>query len=235
MNLKNRLCKDKRCETSLIVALDVATLQEARRLVDRLIKHVEFFKVGSQLFTTAGPEIVRYIHKKKGRVFLDLKFHDIPHTVYEAVLSAARLKVFMLTVHAQGGREMLEAAGCAVSGLKSRPLIVAVTVLTSQKDGHAKAHVLTLAKTALSCGLDGVVSSAQECAYVRKALGEACIIVTPGIRPSGSSHGDQKRVATPREAREAGSNYIVVGRPIVQAKDPCRAAGDIVKELRGEI
>ncbi len=228
-------CKEPVYKTELIVALDVSTFQEAKKLVDGLIRYVKFFKVGSQLFTASGPEVIKYIQKKNGRVFLDLKFHDIPNTVREAVLSAAHLKVFMLTVHAQGGREMLEAASSAVRGLRDRPLIVAVTVLTSQSRRDTGASVLSLARVALSCGVDGVVSSALECLRLRKALGEACVIVTPGIRPQGGARGDQKRVAAPRAARDAGSNYVVVGRPIVQAEDPCGAVKDILRELRGEI
>lgn len=224
-----------KAKTELIVALDVPTLRKARKLVDRLIGDVRFFKVGSQLFTASGPDIIKYIQKKKGKVFLDLKFHDIPNTVREAVLSAARLKVFMLTLHAQGGHEMLKAATSAVSGFKKRPLIMAVTVLTSQTVAHVKSKVLVLAKSALACGVDGIVSSAQECADLRKALGEKCVIVTPGIRLDGEARGDQKRVATPKAASDSGSNYIVVGRPIVCAKNPALAARSILKELRGEI
>ncbi|MFH1692041.1 MAG: orotidine-5'-phosphate decarboxylase [Candidatus Omnitrophota bacterium] len=231
MKPKKCCCQNVVRKTELIVALDVPTLKEAKRLVDRLVSCVKIFKVGSQLFTAAGPEIIRYIHKKRGRVFLDLKFHDIPNTVREAVLSAARLKVFMLTVHAQGGFEMLKAAASAVCDLKARPLIVAVTVLTSQADKNAKSKVLFLARTALAAGADGVVSSAQECAALRKMLGRKCVIVTPGIRPQGADAGDQKRVATPEMALCAGSSYIVVGRPIVQAKSPAQAAKGILNEL----
>lgn len=234
MSNKKCHCESVVPGTGLIVALDVPSLKEAKKLVDRLCRLVKIFKVGSQLFTAAGPEIIQYIHKKKARVFLDLKFYDIPNTVREAVVSAARLKVFMLTVHAQGGEEMLRAASEAAAGFKNRPLIVAVTVLTSQADKNAKVKVLSLARVALRCGVDGVVSSARECAVLRKALGEKCIIVTPGIRPQAADIGDQKRVATPKAACQAGSNYIVVGRPIVKAKDFRQAAEDILNELRGE-
>lgn len=231
MRNSSRCDKKSICETQLIVALDVPSMPQARRLIDHLASCVKIFKVGSQLFTSQGPGIIEYIHKKGAQVFLDLKYHDIPNTVREAVICAARLNVFMLTVHAQGGAEMLLAASGALKGLQKRPLIVAVTVLTSQPVKGAKQKVLSLARLALACGIDGVVASAQECVEIKKALGRNFIIVTPGIRLEGEDRGDQKRVATPKTALEAGSNYIVVGRPIVKARDPLAAAQNIIMEL----
>lgn len=228
----NNSCGGKRAyKTQLIAALDVSSRAQARKLIDQLVPCVKIFKVGSQLFTSQGPGIVEYIHKKGAKVFLDLKYHDIPNTVREAVICAAHLDVFMLTVHAQGGEEMLLAASGALKGLQKRPLIAAVTVLTSRPVKGAKQKVLSLAKLASACGLDGVVASARECVDLKKAIGEGFIIVTPGIRPQGEDHGDQKRVVTPQMASEAGSNYIVVGRPIVKARDPLEASKNILREL----
>lgn len=228
----NNSCGGKRaCKTQLIAALDVSSRAQARKLIDQLAPCIKLFKVGSQLFTSQGPGIIEYIHKKGAQVFLDLKYHDIPNTVREAVICAAHLDVFMLTVHAQGGEEMLLAASGALKGLQKRPLIVAVTVLTSQPVKGVKQKVLSLARLAFACGLDGVVSSVQECAMLKESLGRNFVVVTPGIRPQGEDCGDQKRVATPKTALEAGANYIVVGRPIVKARDPLAAAKNILKEL----
>ncbi len=217
-----------RGRTELIVALDVDTYKKAKRLVDSLYPKVKFFKVGSQLFTACGIKIIKSIRKKKAKVFLDLKFHDIPNTVKSAVESAAKLKVAMLTVHLSGGREMLKAA----AGVVRRPRIVGVTVLTSQKEKNTSKKVLNLAKLAKQTKLDGVVCSVQEAARVRRACGRNFLIVTPGIRPKGSASGDQKRVFTPADAAKAGANYIVVGRPIVKAVNKKSAADSVLKELR---
>ncbi len=225
-------------QNPLIIALDVETIEEAKELVEKLSPVVDTFKVGSQLFTAYGPSIVQYIVEKKKKVFLDLKFHDIPNTVANAVSSAVGLKgVFMLTIHTLGGKEMMmRAQEAAQQKSKSwgilKPLIVGITVLTSddQKD-NTSAIVLERAKLAKESGLDGVVASSQEAALIRKNLGKDFIIVTPGIRPAGSEAGDQKRVTTPAEAILNGSNFLVVGRPIVKAADPLKAAKDILKEI----
>jgi len=214
----------------LIVALDVDTLDKARRFVDRLYPAVKLFKIGSQLFTAYGPEAVKMVAEKKGRVFLDLKFYDIPNTVAHAVRACVRLKVKMLTLHILGLDEMLKGAVRAASDEAKRrrvqrPLLLGVTVLTSQKAGRQ--NVLRLAKKALGCGLDGVVCSVHEAASVRKACGKDFIIATPGIRPKGALADDQKRVATAQEAMAAGANYLVVGRPILEARDPLRAVQEI--------
>ncbi|MBF0385541.1 MAG: orotidine-5'-phosphate decarboxylase [Candidatus Omnitrophica bacterium] len=231
----------------LIVALDVSTEQEARKIINRLKDAVDIFKIGSQLFTAAGPEIVRYVLGKGKDVFLDLKFHDIPNTVAEAVRSVVRLnafkkqassgKVIFCTLHISGGEEMLKQAVDAAqkeslaSGVY-RPRLLGITVLTSDKgDSNTKSNVLSRALVAKSCGLDGVVSSVEEAALLRKRTGRAFIIVTPGIRPSGEDAQDQKRVATPKAAVRSGSNFLVVGRPIVKAPDPFQAALLITKEI----
>jgi orotidine-5'-phosphate decarboxylase len=223
--------------SDLIVALDVPGFKEARRLVDKLAAQVRIFKVGSQLFTACGLEIVNYIRAKGAEVFLDLKFHDIPNTVACAVEAAVSLKVFMLTVHAQGGKEMLRAAKIAAQktarqkGLR-RPLIVAVTVLTSQSFNDVRRKVLGYAKLSQECGLDGVVVSVKECALIRKRCGKDFVIVTPGVRPLGSDLCDQKRVATPLEAKEAGSSFVVMGRPIIKARNILKTLQGVLTDLR---
>lgn len=244
----------------LIVALDVEKLEDAERLVKILYPTVRLFKVGSQLFTAYGRQAIEAVGHVGARVFLDLKFHDIPNTVYHTVISGTssaiailsgpggvnvedRVKgavcypVFMMTVHTQGGEEMMRAAARAAAeraaALKiERPLIVGVTVLTSDAAaGDTHATVLDRVRRAKASGLDGVVCSAQEAALVRRECGKDFIIVTPGIRPSGTAVEDQKRVATPSEAKEAGSDFIVVGRPIVESDDPLAAAKQILREL----
>ena len=237
-------------KAQLIVALDVDTFEEAKALIDTLEKTVDIFKIGSQLFTAYGPFVTRYLQAKGKKVFLDLKFHDIPNTVASAVRSAVSLSVaptkqksfaplFMLTVHTNGGQAMLEAAVAAAKDQAKKlkvaaPLIVGVTVLTSQaKDATLEALVLERALLAKRAGLDGVVASVEEAPLIRKNCSKDFIIVTPGIRPAGADVGDQKRVATPKVAITSGSNYLVVGRPIIQADDPAKAAKAIFKEISG--
>jgi orotidine-5'-phosphate decarboxylase len=229
----------------LLVALDVETLAEAAALLDRLEGVVGGCKIGSQLFTAAGPAAVEAALKRGVRVFLDLKFHDIPNTVAGAVREATRLGVFMLNVHASGGRAMLGAAASAAAEAARefsvvRPLTLGVTVLTSldRRSLQAEvgvpasvgAHVLHLATLSREAGLDGSVASPQEIGLLRAALGRRWIIVTPGIRPA-ESPDDQKRTATPAAAIAAGADYIVVGRPITAAADPQAAARRIAAEL----
>ena len=233
----------------LILALDVDNFEQARKLIDDVADSVEIFKVGSQLFTAYGPFITRYLQSKGKKVFLDLKFHDIPNTVASAVKSAVALSVppnrdpdfapiFMLTVHTSGGKEMLEAALQAAETQSkalgvARPLIVGVTVLTSTaKEAGTQELVLQRARLAKEAGLDGVVASVEETAAIRKELGKNFLIVTPGIRPADTSLNDQKRVATPAIAILQGSNFLVVGRPIVQAASPRTAALQILKEMK---
>ncbi|MCX5708695.1 MAG: orotidine-5'-phosphate decarboxylase [Candidatus Omnitrophica bacterium] len=218
----------------LIVALDVNSCKEAKRFVDRLFPRVKIFKIGPILFTAYGPQVVELIRKKGAGVFLDLKFHDIPNTVALAVRQAVRLKVKMLTLHTSGGEEMLkraaEAAKKEAAGLRiKKPILLGITVLTSDRSKtNTKAEVIRRAKLAKKSGLDGVVCSVQEAAVVRKVCGKNFVIVTPGIRPKGSDAGDQKRVATAAQAFKAGADYIVVGRPILEAKDPLEAVRNLL-------
>lgn len=226
----------------LIVALDVPGLEEARALVERLRGIASTFKVGSQLFTAAGPAAVELVRAEGGRVFLDLKYHDIPATVGSAVRAAARLGVSWLTVHASGGSAMLRAAATAAAEAgRERPRVLAVTVLTSldravlhrelQVPLAVAGHVVHLAGLAREAGCDGVVAAPHEAGRIRALLGRECLVVTPGIRPSGADAGDQARTATPAAARRAGADYVVVGRPIIEAPDPAAAATAIVEEL----
>lgn len=217
--------------TKLILALDVDNFSRAKYFVNQLYPEIKIFKVGSQLFTACGPAIIKWIQQKGAQAFLDLKFFDIPHTVAQSVRQAVRLKISMLTLHISGGREMLKKAVQAAkeeSGqLKfKRPLLIGVTVLTS-KDATSL-DVLTLAKMGLDCGLDGIVCSAKEAAFLRKKIKKKFLILTPGIRPEGISVGDQKRIATVKEAIQAGSNFLVVGRPILEASDPLKAVKEIL-------
>ena len=225
----------------LIVALDVPKAEAARALVDRLAGHVGMFKVGSQLFTAAGPELVREIVARGEKVFLDLKFHDIPNTVAGAVASASRLGVAFVDVHGLGGRAMMEAGVGALPAMGTR--LLAITVLTSHDEeslgeigvnGSMADSVRRLAQLAKEAGTDGVVASPHEVALVREACGAGFLIVTPGIRPAGSAKGDQARAATPAAALSAGADYIVVGRPITEAADPAAAADAIVREMGSE-
>jgi orotidine-5'-phosphate decarboxylase len=211
----------------LILALDVDSLEEAKRFIDCLYPQVKMYKVGSQLFTAVGPQILEYINEKGAGAFLDMKFFDIPNTVAHAVKAATRMKVKMLTLHILGDEEMLkEAKKAAIEEAEKahvgRPLLIGVTVLTS-KDATSS-DVFTLAKIGLECGLDGVVCSAREAGFLREKLGQDFVIVTPGIRPDGVAKDDQKRTATVSEAAQAGSTHLVVGRPILRASDPLKAA-----------
>jgi orotidine-5'-phosphate decarboxylase len=230
----------------IIVALDVETASDAMRLVDLLAEHTRFYKVGSRLFTAEGPGIVREITDRGGSVFIDLKFHDIPATVAGSVRAAAGLGARMMTIHTSGGFEMMRAAAESAAdeagrlGIE-RPLVVGVTVLTSLSeedladsapDGIA-GLVKKLASRAKKAGLDGIVASVQEAAMIKSELGREFKVVTPGIRPAGADVGDQKRVATPRAAMEAGSDFLVVGRPIIKAPSPAEAARAILEELKG--
>jgi orotidine-5'-phosphate decarboxylase len=224
----------------LIVALDFPDAQSALAVAGVVGKAASTFKVGKQLFTAEGPQVVKNLAAGGRRVFLDLKFHDIPDTVAGAVASAARLGVSMLTVHASGGRKMLEAAVKASGNSAESPIILAVTVLTSLTDsdladlgvrGSTAEQVLRLARLAESAGCGGVVASQLEAAELRRELGPGFLIVTPGVRPAGSAAGDQARVATPAQAIAAGASHVVVGRPITGSKDPAGAARAIVEEI----
>ena len=222
----------------LIVALDVPKADAARALVDRLAGHVGMFKVGSQLFTAAGPDLVHEIVSRGERVFLDLKYHDIPNTVAGSVASACRLGASLVDVHGLGGRAMMEAAVGALPAMGIR--LLAITILTSHDEetlgqigvnGSMTDSVRRLALLAKEAGVDGVVASPQEVAVVREACSSDFVIVTPGIRPAGAAVGDQARAATPAAALGAGADYVVVGRPIVAADEPAAAADAIVREM----
>jgi orotidine-5'-phosphate decarboxylase len=230
----------------LLVALDVETDVDSRRIADTLRGSVGGFKIGSRLFTSHGPAIVKELVGRGDRVFLDLKFHDIPHTVAGAVAAAVRLGVWMVNVHASGGPEMMRAARRAVDEEAQRlsqpaPLLIAVTMLTSLDQNSLRAigveedlatQVGRLASLAQASGLDGVVASPQEIALVRTRCGDQFVIVTPGIRGPGDPKGDQRRTLTAREALAAGASYVVLGRPILAAADPRAAAERIAAECR---
>lgn len=230
---------------NIIVALDVESKKEARKWVDRIGDYVGFFKVGKQLFTAEGPQVVSMIKDSGGGVFLDLKFHDIPNTVAAASVQAVKLGVDMLNVHALGGFDMMARTAEDVrneaerSGVK-KPVLIAVTILTSMNDeGLDEAGIMTpltdevikLALLAKKAGLDGVVASPQEINITKEACGDDFVVVTPGVRPSFASLDDQKRVMTPSEAVKAGADYLVIGRPITKAVDPIKAIRLIEEEL----
>jgi len=230
----------------VLVALDVQSLAEADALLDRVAGVLTGCKIGSQLFTAAGPAAIEMARKRGFRVFLDLKFHDIPNTVAGAVREATRLGVFMLNVHASGGVAMARAGAEAATKAATefgivRPLCLGVTVLTSldrralQREvgvpTSVAGHVLHLATISREAGLDGCVASPQEIASLRVAMGADWVIVTPGVRPAGVDPADQARIATPRRALVAGADYLVVGRAISAARDPAAAAAAVVAEL----
>lgn len=226
----------------IIVALDFPDAAATLHLLDALDPELCRVKVGKELFTRCGPELVRQIGKAGFEVFLDLKFHDIPNTVAGAVSAAADLGVWMVNVHASGGRAMLEAARKSLGSSRST-LLTAVTVLTSLSaedlkevgvDSAPEAQVLRLATLAAVCGLDGVVCSAQEIVLLRQHLPREFLLVTPGIRPAGDSAGDQKRIETPATAIAKGSSYLVIGRPVTQAADPAAKLRQIVEEIQGK-
>ncbi len=230
----------------LILALDVDSKQRAQDIVNRFADTVEVFKVGSELFTSAGPSIVEWIHQKGKKVFLDLKYHDIPNTVAKAAVQATKLSVEIFNVHASGGYEMMRRASEAVveTCLKynlPRPKVLAVTVLTSIGDEEFKkelgfqhsirTQVKHLTSLALKAGLDGVVASAHEASILRQKFGQDFLIVTPGIRPEWMPPDDQKRSVTPKEAMRMGANYIVVGRAVLAQQDPEKALELILLEV----
>lgn len=225
----------------IIVALDFADADSALALVARLDPALCRLKVGKELFTAAGPDLVRTLVARGFEVFLDLKFHDIPNTVAAACRAAAGLGVWMLNVHASGGRRMMAAALAALADLPKPPLLIAVTVLTSMSAedlgevGISAApadQVLRLARLAHACKLDGVVCSAQEAAMLRAELGAGFRLVTPGIRPAGTEAGDQRRVMTPAEALRAGATDLVIGRPVTAAADPLAALEQIQSDIQ---
>jgi len=224
----------------VIVALDYADASSALSLVNQLNPQLCGLKVGKELFTAAGPHLVESLVNKGFKVFLDLKFHDIPNTVAKACEAASRLGVWMLNVHASGGLPMMQAAKEGVAKSGQQPLLIAVTVLTSMDQttlnqigvaGNLQDQVLNLAKLTKQAGLDGVVCSAQEAPILRQHLGADFCLVTPGIRPTDAKSDDQTRIVTPSQALALGASYLVVGRPITQAEDPLTALQAIVTEI----
>lgn len=229
----------------LIFALDVDSFAAAEKWVRQLHDKVGVFKIGKQLFTRCGPEVVKMARAVGGDIFLDLKYHDIPNTVAKAALEAARLGVRMCNVHALGGRAMMEKTVAEIDahyprGSAGRPLLLAVTILTSSDeetlrevgiDHPVEEMVVRLARLAQSAGMDGVVASPREAALIRAACGPDFVIVTPGVRPACAALDDQNRVMTPAEAIAAGADYLVIGRPISAAADPAAAADKILVEM----
>jgi orotidine-5'-phosphate decarboxylase len=227
-------------DPKIIIALDYADATSALNLVAELDPKLCRLKVGKELFTAVGPQLVEKLTDKGFGVFLDLKFHDIPNTVAKACEVASKLGVWMLNVHASGGLAMMQAAREGVAKSGHSPLLIAVTVLTSMDqaalnqvgvDGDVQDQVLKLARLTQQAGLDGVVCSAQEAAILRKALGKEFLLVTPGIRPANANTGDQSRVVTPSDALRSGASYLVIGRPITQAANPLRALEAICQEI----
>jgi orotidine-5'-phosphate decarboxylase len=231
-------------EEKLIVALDVSSLEEAKRLLDDLKDLVKIFKVGSRLFTAHGPPAVKIVQDVGGKVFLDLKFHDIPSTVAMACEAAANLEVDFLSLHTLGGFVMMETVITTLYQREKRPKLLGVTLLTSLNEAFfqdvmgtskrsVQEEVLHLAQFAKSAGLDGVISSPEEVADIREKCGKDFLIVTPGIRLSDSytEQEDQVRTTTPREALEKGADHLVIGRPIIQSKNPREVAMSVLKEM----
>ena len=241
--MKRIASKDK-----LIVALDVASKKEAQSLLSELTPEVKIFKIGPYLYSRYGPDIVKLVHKYRAKVFLDLKLHDIPATVANTMKQLVGLRVFMLTLHAQGGLDMMQAArqqaDKSAGELKTKaPHILAVTVLSSFNksdlrqigvDKNINEQVYKLTRLAKQAKLSGVVLSAKELRRAGKLLGDDFIAVCPGIRPKAASKDDQKRTATPKEAIDNGASFIVVVRPVIKAKNPQKAALGIIKDIRGE-
>ncbi|HGS4462122.1 TPA: orotidine-5'-phosphate decarboxylase [Vibrio metschnikovii] len=228
-------------DQKVIVALDYEKRAEALAFVDKIDPSSCRLKVGKEMFTLFGPELIRELHRRDFSVFLDLKFHDIPNTCAKAVRAAAELGVWMVNVHASGGERMMVAAREILEPYgNERPLLIAVTVLTSMEQVDLagiginlapEQHVLRLATLTKNAGLDGVVCSAQEASALKQHLGSSFKLVTPGIRPVGVDVGDQKRIMTPIQALEAGSDYLVIGRPITQANHPAQVLAEINASL----
>ena len=230
----------KQVSSPILVALDFPSAESAIALARQLDPALCRVKVGKELYTRCGPDILNELHKLGFEVFLDLKFHDIPNTTAQAVGVAADMGVWMVNVHASGGRRMMEACAEKLSHYSNAPLLIGVTVLTSMEredlldlgiDAEPVDHVMRLAKLTKDCGLDGVVCSSHEVSQLKQTLGSEFQLVTPGIRPASAELGDQRRVMTPREALAAGSDYLVIGRPITKAEQPLAALEDIVKSL----
>ena len=222
----------------IIIPLDME-YTSAVSIADKLDPNICRLKVGNQLFTSSGPKIVKTLHDKGFEIFLDLKFHDIPNTVYESVRSAANLGVWMINVHASGGSKMLDASKKALEGFDKPPLLVGVTILTSISEeilteiglNNLDKQVMRLTKLAERSGLDGVVCAASDASKVKQTCGESFLTVTPGIRPRDADLNDQSRTSTPKEAIANGSDFLVIGRPITGSEDPTNALENIYKEV----
>lgn len=229
-------------DSPIVVALDYADRDRAMAFVDRIDPASCRLKVGKEMFTLFGPQLVRDLQQRGFELFLDLKFHDIPNTVAHAVAAAADLGVWMVNVHATGGARMMSAARDALLPFgKDAPLLIAVTVLTSMDaadlrdigiDLSPAEHAERLARLTHDCGLDGVVCSAQEAVRFKAALGQSFKLVTPGIRPAGSAADDQRRIMTPQQAQQAGVDYMVIGRPVTQSADPAQTLQTILASLQ---
>ncbi|WP_020406761.1 orotidine-5'-phosphate decarboxylase [Hahella ganghwensis] len=226
----------------IVVALDFSERKALESFVDRIDPSLCRLKVGKELFTTFGPEIVHWLQNKGFEIFLDLKFHDIPNTTAQAVKAAANMGVWMVNVHASGGRRMMEACREILQPFNQPPLLIAVTILTSLSDveiqeigydGQAQEMVNRLASLSKDCGMDGVVCSAQEAPMLRRDLGAGFALVTPGIRPLFATRDDQTRIVTPSQAIADGSHYLVIGRPITRAEDPLQALNLVRQEIEG--
>jgi orotidine-5'-phosphate decarboxylase len=224
-------------ENKIIVALDVATREQALALVNQLHQQISCFKIGLQLYTAEGPEIVRAVRATGANIFLDLKLHDIPNTVARSIESASALGAQLLTIHLSGGAEMIRAA---ITARKGNVSVLGVTVLTSANDrtlgevginDSVDKQVLRLARLGVENGIDGIVASSHEIKMLREEFGDKIKIVVPGIRPGWADVGDQKRTMTPREAIDAGADYLVIGRPITAHADPREALERILREL----
>ncbi|WP_348680381.1 orotidine-5'-phosphate decarboxylase [Alcanivorax profundi] len=224
----------------VVVALDYPDQAQALAMADQLDPAKVRVKVGKEIFTRSGPAVVEALHGKGFEVFLDLKFHDIPNTVAGAVAAAADMGLWMVNVHAGGGQRMMEAAANAIANHRTRPLLIAVTVLTSMDRtdlsqigivDEPQVQVRRLAELSKASGMDGVVCSAQEASLLKQACGQNFALVTPGIRPAGSDAGDQRRVLTPVQARDAGVDYMVIGRPITQSAEPTLVVDEILQSL----
>jgi orotidine-5'-phosphate decarboxylase len=240
----NRLSTDQSTTqptiSPIVVALDYPTPKQAIEMAKQLDPTKCRVKVGKELFTASGPAILEQLHKLDFDVFLDLKFHDIPNTCAGAVAAAAELGVWMVNVHASGGERMMTAAAEAIANKQHKPLLIAVTVLTSMEqsdlagiglDITPQQQVERLAKLSKLSGMDGVVSSAQEIELIKNICGQDFLTITPGIRPAGSAAGDQRRIMTPQEAVNIGGDYLVIGRPITQAENPKQSCLDIIESL----
>ena len=225
-------------DNKIIIPLDLE-YSEAIHMAKKFDANLCRLKIGSQLFTSSGPQIIKELNSLGFDVFLDLKFHDIPNTVYEAVKSAADLGIWMINVHASGGRAMLEASKKALEGFDQPPLLIAVTVLTSLSEDSLNevgikdlsGQVLRLAELTKECDLNGVVCASTDVKAIKNRFGKDFITVTPGIRPNDSKVNDQNRISTPSEAVKNGSDYLVIGRPITESEDPTKALEKIIKEI----